>query len=71
MRSQARQFDAHIGQFGAVVRCGIRLARSPGLSNNGTASGDSELKAAGFAGGHQAALGWCGHSGTIREQTVC
>jgi len=24
-----------------------------GLSNNGTASGDSELKTAGFAGGHQ------------------
>ena len=40
--------------FGAAVRCGIRLARSTGLSNNGTASGDSELKTAGFAGGHQA-----------------
>jgi hypothetical protein len=55
----------------SVLLLGIRLARSTGLSNNGTASGDSELKTAGFAGGHQAALGSCGHSGTIREQTVC
>ena len=32
--------------------------------------GDSELKTAGFAGGHQAAMVSCGHSGTICEQTV-
>ena len=55
------------GEQVALIIC----YKQTGLSNNGTASGDSELKAAGFAGGHQAALGSCGRSGTIREQTVC
>ena len=41
------------------------------LTSTDKASGDSELKTAGFTGDHQAALVSCGHSGTIREQTVC
>ena len=67
---------AALERLGALRESGEQVAliicyKQTGLSNNGTASGDSELKTAGFAGGHQAALGSCGHSGTVREQTVC